>query len=573
MKKIASIVLALVLVLAMAAPAMAANSNPHTITIVNPISGHQYTAYQVFSGDISDGKLANIAWGTGVNGEALLTALKADDTLKDDFASATNAQDVAAVLTGYENDSVKLDRFAELAGLKIATAAGTSTQAVAQDDNGNFVYTIPVVGDGYYIVKDTGTIADKDDAATKYILQVLKDVKVTAKADVPTLDKNIVEGENRVDYNNAAVGGVVNYELTSKVPEMDGYDKYYFIVHDTLSKGLTPVDGDDDTIIDVKITIDGTDIAADQYEVTEVKNEDGTTSIKIVFKNFIQYKADKVGKDIVITYAATVNQDAVIGDTGNSNTANLEYSNNPNVSPKGENEPSDGDDVTGETPDDTVITYVTEIELNKKAEKADGDPLEGAIFEITGDKLIKVKVTQEVFTLDAENGTYYKLLAKDKNGNDTYTTTVPNEETTSLYASTSDKYVKTVETNWVEKAEKVHITAVSGADGKLKFTGLSEGTYTITEIKAPDGYNLLTTPITVTIDWKKPANTETTCTWTYAWNNGTAGSDAFYTVINKAGTILPSTGGIGTTIFYVGGGLLIAAAVVLLVSKRKADAK
>ena len=564
MKKIASILLVLMLVLTMAAPALAEGEPTHTITITNPKSGHTYSAYQVFQGDITGGKLTNIDWGTGVNGTALLTALK---ELKDSpYADCSTAEDVADVLAGFNNDSVQLDAFAEVVGKHLVTVAGTSNENKGETSS---TYTINVTGDGYYFVKDTGTSVADGDAYTKYILHVVGDVEVDAKAEAPTLVKEIVEGSTKVDANNASIGDKVNYKLTSKVPDMDGYDKYFFIVNDTLSKGLTFND-------DVKITIDGKTLIKDtDYTVTkgnavDADNNVTGTSIKIVFKNFIQHKNLK-DKAIVITYSATLNENAVIGNTGNPNTASLTYSNNPNVENKGqegnENEP-DGETPTGKTPDDTVITYVTGIELTKVDEKE--NRLEGAEFQITGDQINKVKIIRDTFTV-AEDGTYYKL----KDG--TYTETAPTDETKENYAD-ENKYKLEKVVTWNTETVKVSATATVGSDGILRFDGLSAGTYTITEIKAPDGYNMLKDPITINIKWTAPADDVTNgneqCRWAIAEGDKSGAGvneDGIITltVENKAGAVLPSTGGMGTTIFYVLGGLLIVAAGVALITRRR----
>ncbi len=213
----------------------------------------------------------------------------------------------------------------------------------------------------------------------------------------------------------------------------------------------------------------------------------------------------------------------------------------------------------------------------------------------------------------AADGTYYKL----KDG--TYTTTDPIENTVSggdaipgtgtedLYESTTIKYEK-VPYNTVEtKAEEYKVTAIVDENGKVKFEGLGAGMYTITELKAPNGYNLLKNPITVKIECAVPETgaTSTNCTWTAIYtldelnasqldimSNNTiedlkydtprilgAGVEiadltfgtAVFTldVVNQSGLLLPSTGGIGTTIFYVTGSILVLAAVVLLVTKKR----
>lgn len=561
MRKILSLMLTMIMVFTMSANVFAAEDTKHTITITNTKSGHTYEAYQIFKGDLnSTGKiLSNIEWGDGVKSTELLAALKEDTKLTTNFAEAATAEDVAAVVA--KLDSEALDAFAAVVGKYLGAVAGTSTENSSQ-------YTIQVTGDGYYFVKDKdNSVSNAGDAYTKYILKVVGDVTVAAKADAPSLDKKIKEGEKKVDANNGSVGDVVQYELTSKVPNMDGYKKYFFIVHDTMSSGLTFNN-------DVAVKVGDQTLTKDtDYTVTTSSVNEGT-AIEIVLKNFIQYK-DQAGKAITITYSATINENAVIGDVGNPNTAHLEYSNNPNVTPSGEDKPGEGEkDVTGETPKDIVITYVTGIELVKTDKE--GKRLTGAEFKIEGTKLNKVKVIKETFTEDV-NGTYYLL----KDG--TYTETVPEDETADKYADTTKKYIKEEKVEWITKTEEVSVTATVGDDGVLRFEGLGEGTYEITEIKAPDGYNLLKSPITVVITCTEPTEVNTAAdkaTWKYTLSDAMStegdvtaeGGKIKLTVVNQSGAELPETGGIGTTIFYVVGAILVIGAAVVLITRRRMDA-
>lgn len=537
-KRIGALLLAVVMVFALTATAFA-NDNAHTITIENEKTGHTYTAYQIFAGDIEslEGKtvLTNIVWGSGVDGAALLNELKTVE----DYAACESAEDVARVLMTFADDSEKLDAFAEIAGKHLATAAGTSTE-----DTGK--YTIPVTGDGYYLVKDTGSVGD-GDAKTKYILKVVENVAVKAKADAPTLKKEIVENDAKTTSNSAAIGDTVNYEITSKVPEMDGYDKYFFVVNDTMSEGLDFND-------DVAIKIGETTLTADAFTVST----SGKTTIKIVIKNFIQYK-ENAGDEITITYSAKVNENAVIGTLPNTNEAQLVYSNDPNTTSQGTDEPTEGD-VTGKTPTSTTYTYVTDLTIVKT--NREGKHLAGAEFDITGTALNTILVKKDVFTEDAA-GTWYKL----KDG--TYTETAPDAENSDKYESTETKYTKSETTETIEKPENVTYHVVVGADGILHLEGLNAGTYTITETKAPEGYNLLKEPVEVTISWNAPENGSTECTWTYSED----APNGVVTIVNSAGTQLPSTGGIGTTVFYVVGAILVLAAIVLLVTKKRMSAK
>ena len=555
--KLFALLLAAVMLVVLAVPAFAANEVPHTITLSYEKPGHSYDAYQIFKGDLSDGKLIHIEWGAGVNGEALLAALKADETLAADFgAEVTTAEQVAKILTDYEDDSAKLEIFGRLVAANLtAIKAGTSVQSAAGDI---YEYAIDVIGDGYYIVMESSEVA-ADDAATKYILQVLGDVSISAKADAPTLDKKILEDGQKVELNEVFVGDVVNYVLSSKVPKMEGYNKYFFVINDTMSKGLT-FNGD------VAVKIGGNALTAGTDYVVESEDIEEGTAIRIIFKNFIARKA-QAGQAIEVTYSATLNEQANIGEIGNPNTANLVYSNNPNEDGIGEPEKPDvpstnDDDVIGKTPDSTVVTYTSGIKLIKV--DSEGNTLTGAKFKIEGVAEKVVIISEKIFR-ESENGTFYRLV------DGTYTEVAPTEQTKDKYDDPENKYEEiTVVTKDTVKTDIVTEAWVD-ANGVITFAGLGEGEFTITEIEAPEGYNKLTQPINIVINFDENGTPK----WT-ATRNGTEmeldGNLFVFQVENKAGATLPTTGGIGTKIFYIMGAVLVVgAAVVLIAKKRVAD--
>ena len=201
--------------------------------------------------------------------------------------------------------------------------------------------------------------------------------------------------------------------------------------------------------------------------------------------------------------------------------------------------------------------------------------MKGAQFSITGEKLIQGLVTGTVFEkVETGKGAYYKL--KDNGG---YTTTAPTDDTKNKYETTTKDYNKVEKKDLVNlKAESVNFVAEVGEDGILSITGLSAGTYTIQEIKAPDGYNLLRDPIILVITCTTDVNdaeSGTKCTWSATKNGeilssfdeatGLFGLD----VPNNQGAQLPETGGIGTTIFYIVGSILVVGAAILLVTKKR----
>lgn len=608
MKRAASLLLALVMVLCMAIPAYAVNSDEtpnqvaHTITITNAESRDlgKYEAYQIFRGDISGNALTNITWGSGITaGENLTKALKEDKDIGAEMTTAidgaveanmTEAEAVAKALVAFGDNSDKLDAFASVVAKFLSDTKATNDKVATE---------VEVIGDGYYLLQYVGVPA-QGDAYTKYILAVVKDVPLAAKKDAPTSEKFIVVEDAEVKASNASVGDVVEFKLKTSIPAMDGYDKYYYIVHDQLGEGLTFND-------DVTIKLGKTELEAyeegDQYgDYDYVVNVDGQ-KVEIVFCNFIQYKG-QTGQ-FIITYSATLDEDAVITEAGNLNTAWLEYSNDPNYDhedeedipdPSNPTDPSDptdptnpgdtpddpdgpdkpkGDDPTGTTPESVVTVYTTALKINKVDEK--GETLTEAKFQIEGNPSEVYMINEQIFEKSTE-GTYYRL----KNG--TYTKEAPTEATAAKYDG-DEKYAlieKVTETT--QGNTKLVAEGWVNNNGEITFTRLGEGTYTITELFAPAGYNLLKEPITVTITWNgasAPEGVTDWSMWSVAVNTKTvdgkdkeipvsAANNMFsINVVNQAGVQLPSTGGMGTTIFYIVGGLMVLAAIVLLVTKRR----
>ena len=524
-KRALALVLALTLLLAMSATVFAADDTTYTITINNKTTGHTYKAYQIFAGDLAekDGKtiLSNITWGNGIT-DAGKTAL--GDAAKK--AKALKTTDDAAA-------------FAK------AVAPYLQNPTTSAESTGK--YTISGLKAGYYLVKDTQ--APADDFYSAYIMEVVSNVEAEPKGDKPTVDKNIKDNGETTKVNEASIGDTINYEVTSKVPDMTGYTKYFFVLNDTMSKGLTFNN-------DVAVTIGGTTLGDDKYTVAyNTDTVSGITTIEIVIKDFINYTK---GDAILVTYSATLNKDAEVGTTANVNEVNLVYSNDPNYNYTGENEPG-ANEPKGETTKVQTETYTTELTITK----TDGNNkiLTGAEFTLTGNGVNIVLVSESSFE-EATDGTYWKL--KDN----TYTTTDPTTGGVDQikYDSTTVKYKKV--TTLTEKANKTTETNVKGfvdSEGKITFRGLGAGSYTLTETVTPAGYNTIE-PINFTISFDKAARQ-------FSSDNESIqlGADNTFstTIVNNAGAELPSTGGIGTTVFYVLGGLLVVCAGVLLITKRR----
>ena len=506
-KKLASLLLALVMVFALATTAFADETTTYSITINNSAEGHTYEAYQIFTGDLveKDGTkiLSNIVWGSGIS--------KAGQTALGDAAAKAE--------TLKTEDDAKA--FAKAVAPYLTTAAG-STNTVTDGK-----YVISGLAAGYYLVKDQdGSLTGDSDSYTEYIIQVVGNVTATPKSDVPEVEKKVKDtnettGEttgwqDSADYD---IGDSIPFQLKATLADnVSSYTTYKVVFHDTLSKGLTYNN-------DAKVYIGGTE--TNGFTVTATVNADGTTTLTVSCDDV---KALGAGNSSVITveYTAKLNKNAVLGSAGNPNKVYLEYSNNPNKSESGENHE------TGKTPEDTVIVFTYQTIINKV--DSENKPLTGAAFKL--EKLIKGKDGA------ADTWTTVKEFTVD--------------ETTTSFT----------------------------------FSGLDDGQYKLTETKTPAGYNTID-PIyfvieathgeTADVPTLKTLNaylTDANGNKQTEMKDGesvnidlgtvdlTAGSITT-TVVNKSGSKLPSTGGIGTTIFYVLGGVLVLAAVVLLVTKKR----
>ncbi len=577
MKKIISLVLCLMMVLGMAAPVFADSDHIHTITVMNSNEGYVYEAYQIFSGDLSsDGKLSNIEWGNGINGPALLAELK---NLAE-FSNCNDAEDVATALSHDTTpDNVFAQNFAEIAAKHVTTPSGTSQYADGK-------YTIDVNGDGYYLVVNTQVPDGTDAAYSRYVLEVVRNVTVAHKGDFPTVEKRIIEDGEKVTVNEASIGDTIRYAIQGTLPsDIAAYDTYFYRFTDTMSKGLTF----DEATADLSVKVNGVDVTKYFYiSATEYDPVNGTV-LTVAIQDLLALElvegVGEITKDtkILLAYNVTLNENAVIGNannnTGNPNKVDLEYSNNPNEDgegattppPENPDEPTP-EQPTGKTPEKEVTTYTTELLIQKV--DGQGNALTGAEFTLTGEGVNVVIVTGQYFEFAGEGlGEYYKL----ENG--TYTTVAPvfeddpatedvNEKTDNYYASLTPDYVlETKVTIESRDGEAVSVKGFVDENGQLKFTGLGVGTYTLTETVTPQGYNTID-PITFTVSFNPETKTFSTGESTQVLVNG-ATNTLFSEVVNISGSTLPSTGGMGTTLFYIFGGIMVLAAVVLLVTKKR----
>ncbi len=420
---------------------------------------------------------------------------------------------------------------------------------------------------GYYVVTDGKSMLVYGASIPNLVLVDADGTTITPKSASPTVDKEIVADNEEKEAVTASIGDAVEFKLTGTLPyDYATYDTYMYEFQDTLSTGLTYNN-------DVKVYVKNGE--EDEVEITGYSvNKTSDTSINVTFTDLKsgvtaaeEGKTVTIDKDskIIVKYSATLNENAVVGTAGNTNKVKLKYSDDTS---------SDG---TGTTPESYVKVYTTGLRL-EKIDAATQKALTGATFTIEGtDKHVGVRVNY-TYTAD-ENGTYYKLTDTG-----TYTTTEPTDDTKSKYEVSeegTENYVKYTRAEVTAKDDasdsEFKATATVGDDGVLVIKGLGAGTYDIKEITAPSGYNLLEDPIIITIEEKNV--TKDSCEWTVLNNGGqiqNPNSDNLYTfqVANKQGSTLPSTGGMGTTLFYVVGALLMAgAAIVLVIKKRRSSAE
>ena len=532
-KRLISCMLALVMVLALGMTVSAAGG-PYTITIDNDKDNgnHTYEAYQVFAGDLAEGSstLTNIEWGEGVNSTALLAALQKDGTLKEYFADAKTAEDVAAALAhdAFQHDNSFTQAFAKVVGANLSeTVAGTSTQS-EQD------YTITVEEQGYYLVKDKDASLDEATAAyTRFILQVVKDVTVTPKTDIPTVEKKVkdvndsyanlsnVETAPWQDSADWDIGDDVPFQITGTMPTtLADYGTYRYEFTDTLSKGFS---FNNDVEV-YKVTAGGERTTiTDSFEVNAGTYDRTNGTTIIITCNDVKAAGVMAADDkIVVEYTAKLTENAVIGSLGNPNKVYLEYSNNPNGTG------------TGKTPEDGVIVFTYKVDVNKVDEE--GTPLEGA--EFTLEKYNAAEAQWEFKTLvpgskDGKNGVVFTATGIDDGWYRLVETKAPAD-----YNKIEDIYF-TVEANHVASGDLNQLALESIAASQTDDEGKKlKGD----AVKATFG------PLT-----DEESNTLGVTT----------------DIENKKGTILPETGGIGTKIFYAVGALLMIGAAVLFISRRR----
>ena len=369
---------------------------------------------------------------------------------------------------------------------------------------------------GYYLIKDKdNSLADVEgESYTLYIVEVVGNVDITPKSGVPSFEKKIKDTNDTTgvtsDWQDSA-----DYDIGDNVPfQLKGTVAKNYADYKEYYFAFHDVEEKGLTFNpdSVKVFVDGIEITSG-FDLKTSGFTDGCT-FEVVFENLKTIASVTAGSVITVEYTSQLNTSAVLGDEGNVNKAKLEYSNNPNQTQGGTPE-------TGETPWDNVIVFTYKVEINKVNENS--EPLSGAEFTLS--KKFADGTTKDIAVVKNTAGTSFT------------------------------------------------------------FSGLDDGEYILTETKTPSRYNTIS-PITfiVTADhditWEKQnrdavltkmsgnkVNGEIDLTANKA--EGSLSAD----VVNKSGSTLPSTGGMGTTIFYVVGSILVLGAAILLITKKRMSAR
>lgn len=533
-KKLLAALLAVAMVCAMAIPAFAYDTKEDLNT------KHEYDAFQIFNGDVTgndtDGfKISNVTWGKNIpHPEDFLEKLTDDSTIGGEFKTDFTPQEAVAVISKWHDSDNNSIAFARFVCNYIYTDSNANREPVIQGGHtGGF--ELPMAG--YYLIVDTSPFSGGDSyhAYNSFLLKVNQKnyhVQITPKVVKPTVKKEVYDnddGSSSGDNNgwgssaDHAINEEFKFRLIAKLPESennghayDYYDKYSVIFHDTLSDGIT-YDRPDSVVI------------KSNGKTYVIPNDSSKYTIGLESQNYLVVKIPDVkacakdagfdlndGATITVTYTAHLNENAAVnGSAENKNSVRLQYSNNPR--PDGEY----WGYTPNYTPESEVYVYTYQLNNTKRAETENGTPLPGAGFRLYSDEACNAE--DEIKLKMNDDGTYSRDFSTESKG----------------------------------------VEMLSNKDGQFNVKGLDAGTYYLKETTPPAGYSAC-------------ANKEIVISATHNGNHVELDSSKLSTtIINKkdGGITLPSTGGIGTTIFYVVGGGLMVAAIVLLVTKKRMENK
>ncbi len=523
-KKLLAALLAVAMVCAMAIPAFAYDTEEVR-------AHHDFKAFQIFKGDVSEDnqKISNVEWGSSIitNSDDFLTQLKGADTIGTLFTKANSAQDVLEVISQWKDSDDDSIAFARFVCHYLYPNANANPQPYIP--GGGDMVSIPEGEAGYYLVVDTTYFPEADSyhAYNSFLLKVNKgkfNLQIKPKYVKPTVEKKVYDNDIN-DISSAggwgssadhAINEKFKFQLIAKLPASDDcaydyYDKYTVCFNDTLSDGITF-----DKLDTVEIT-NGDGGVSQVINNYTLDPNDPQSSFKLSIDNVKTCVPDlNKGATITVTYTAHLNENATVNTEGGSNTTDnknsvfLQYSNNPRI-----------DTSLDQTPTSEVRVYTYQLNNTKyHDDDTTGNELAGAGFRLYSNK--DCTEEQEIkLKKNTTDGTYSPYFGTDA-GDEMF----------------SDEH------------------------GQFNVKGLDAGTYYLKETNPPADYSAC-------------ANKEIVISATHDVNHVSLSGNLSTTIINKkaGGITLPSTGGIGTTIFYVVGGGLMVAAIVLLVTKKRMENK
>lgn len=482
-------------------------------------SGKTVNAYKMFSATVSsDGKAVshtlNDAWKPFFKNSVGLTGVTDENV--NDKANEYVSKLKDSALTAF---AAKASNWAQTKTNNI-TADATATVSKNAATDGKYTATFTGLDYGYYVVAVPGaTLADAKGQYAALVRVHSTTVGVDIKGDLPTVDKKVQVNGTGQNATDAKIGDTLTFTLTSTIPDMSAYSTYTFNFKDTLSKGLTFEQVKSVKVEDTTLT-ENTD-----YTVTPPTAPNNT--LTVAMNDFKAKQQANAGKKITVTYTATLNENAVVGGAGNVNSAKIQYSNNPSTNGTGESEPSKV----------RVFTYGFTVD------KYTGDQYTDAATRLAGAE----------FTLAHKDGSAISFVQ------------------VSAGSATANAVYR------VAKAGETGTTTITTpANGKVVFEGLKNGEYTLTETKAPAGYNKLASAIGVKVNGQNNGTDTTNATVTITYNNDNGNdynqtaSNGVIPVQNKSGAILPGTGGMGTIAFTVIGVLVIALGVAWTLKRKNA---
>ena len=509
-KRIIALLLTAVMTMTMSVTAFAADANNLTVNVLSgqDLNGQTISLYKLFDVTTSgSGENKNYAY-------TVNTATGYKDAIKSalgtSFSGTTDVEYAEAVKTLGEDKSAPVQKFAN-DFTEYALKDGTTVKATKTSGKitgkNTTSFVLNGLDKGYYLVYVTGGKKIQSSLVT-----VDGETTVSLKTEAPSITKT-------ADKETVSIGQVVTYTVTGSVPDTTGYDQYQYIIHDELSTGLDFVNdangtalGEGATTINVTVAFKGTGVTdASTAPTTATIDRDNSKKMSLDLSTWVKANQANKGKEFTVTYYAKVNNDAVVTE---KNKAQLEYGN------------KSGETTTTTPSEAKTPTYPLDI---LKTRKDTSKKLAGAKFSL---------YTSET---DAKNRTN-PIKVTGNNGN-------------YVVDSTS----ATTEFESVENIDRKGYN--------LRVNGLAEGTYYLVETKAPDGFNKLTAPIVIKIT--KSADTDVN-NWTIS-KDGTDETDKIIDVENSTGSLLPSTGGMGTIAFTVVAALLVLGVAVSFIRDRKKE--